>query len=76
MTAGLNHKSVWYPLSFSPRELPEELFAEKNFSTTQFNRGIFQSIQSSFKIKILPWKFNRYTWNEAEDVAVAVIVKR
>ena len=41
-------------ISFSHCELLEELFAEKNFSTTHFDGGIFQNIQSSFKIKILP----------------------
>ena len=85
MPAGLNEKSVWYPLRFSPRELPEGLFAEKNFSkvlpklkvvtSTAFNL-VLRLKSCSENVTDTPEAGFILSIPEAEDVAVVVIVKK
>ena len=76
-------KSVWCPLSISLCDLPEVLLAKKiSQSTPHLENGIVNSIQSGFKIKILPCTCNRYSWlrtyilmPDVKEITVAEIVE-
>ena len=78
----LIEKSVKYPPSFSPRDLPEWLFVEMNFS------NVLPNLKMTFSIAFnLVWKFAscpvtardmagaQFTFTTPEEIAVVVIVE-
>ena len=81
----LTEKSVRYSLSFSPRDLPEEMFAEMNFSKVLPNLKMVFSIVFNLVSKLRSCSVAAaeiaragfiFTISDAEEIAVVVIVEK